>query len=300
MTARRICVLAGVLTAAVLGCERHNAPSAGSSSAPPSTAVTPGGALTATTHAWDVKTLGPALIVPADAAEEALALYPDSASATSALAMAHSSGVTLFSRTGSMVSVSLIPPLDTATCSTWRIASGPLANAWTVGFFSRDVRPVTLDSLGGKPAADSERVIVNLRRLASALPNDSAGRFVGLPFTVRNAWRAQLPSGEVVVATLMRQVNQEATPLQERTLMILERFRDSSQSTWTAAYHEQSRGAEETIETFDAAAIVLVGPSAIPTVVIGRDYGNANAYSLIQRQPSGSWQVLWTSRPYHC
>lgn len=299
MVSRRIVVLVGALTAAGLGCERKS-PAPTTTSVAPGANVTPSSASPAATLAWDDKTLGPALMVPADAAEEALAIYPDSASAPAALAMAHSRSVTLIGHSGATVSVSLVPPLDTATCSIWRIASGATSAPWTVGFFSSDVHPVALDSLGGRPAVDSEHVIVNLRRLASALPNDSAGRFAGLPFTVRNAWRAQLPSVEVVVATLMRQINQEATPLQERTLMILERARDSSQASWTAVYHEQSRGAEETIETFDAAAIVLIGPSAVPTLIVGRDYGNANAYSLIQRQPNGSWKVRWTSRPFHC
>ena len=84
--------------------------------------------------------------------------------------------------------------------------------------------------------------------MASAIPNDSAGRFTGLAFVVKGLWRFNVPDGpQVVIATLVRQINQEATPLQERTLLVAER--PPNDTTLTTAYSERSYGDEETIET---------------------------------------------------
>src|SRR5262249_59527178 len=69
--------------------------------------------------------------------------------------------------------------------------------------------------------ADSAVFVAWLSRLASALPNDPAGRFTGLPFVVQSLWRFSIPDGPTVVAgSLVRPINQEATPLQERTLVV--------------------------------------------------------------------------------
>ena len=71
-------------------------------------------------------------------------------------------------------------------------------------------------------------------------------------------WRFTIPDGpQVVVATLVRQINQEATPLQERTLLVAERA--PSDTTFTTAYSERSYGDEETIESREVLAAVLLG-----------------------------------------
>src|SRR6185503_4513950 len=99
---------------------------------------------------------------------------------------------------------------------------------------------------------------IGATRLASALPNDSAGRFSGLPFVVRGVWRFSIPQNrQVIAATLVRQINQEATPLQERTFLVAER--SPADSTLSTAYSERSYGDEETVERHEVLAAILLG-----------------------------------------
>jgi hypothetical protein len=131
------------------------------------------------------------------------------------------------------------------------------------------------------------------------LPNDPAGRFAGLPFVVRALWRFNVAGGpQVVVANLSRQINQEATPLEERTFLIAER--KGTDSTLTTAYSERSYGAEETIQNRDVLAAALVGASRNPALIIGRDYGDATAYGLIERGDDGKWRARWSSARRRC
>src|SRR6185503_2391008 len=106
---------------------------------------------------------------------------------------------------------------------------------WTVGFVGGVVSPLAMDSIPLASRADSVSVIAWLSRLASTLPNDSAGRFAGLPFVVKSAWHVlNAGSPEVFVSSLTRQINQEATPLQENTFIIAER--PVSDTTMTLMY----------------------------------------------------------------
>src|SRR5262249_21218730 len=147
--------------------------------------------------------------------------------------------------------------------------------------------------------ADSSSLVVSINRLASALPNDSAGRFAGLPFVVRSLWRFTLSKGPVVaVASVTRQINQEATPLQEHTLLIAERA--PTDTTFATAHSERSYGAEETIESRELLAGALIGVERTPALFLIRDYGDATAYGLLERRADGQWRRRWTSARRHC
>ena len=146
--------------------------------------------------------------------------------------------------------------------------------------------------------ADSAALAVWLNRLASALPNDTAGRFVGLPFVAHGLWRLHIPDGpRVVIGSLVRQINQEATPLQERTFLVAEQ--SPNDSSFSTAYSERRYGDEETIQNTEVLAAALIGADRTPTIVVGRDFGDANAFGFIERS-EGRWRVRWTSARRHC
>jgi len=131
------------------------------------------------------------------------------------------------------------------------------------------------------------------------LPNDTAGRFTGLPFVARGMWRFTLPNGSIVLAAnVIRQINQEATPLQERTFVLAERA--PSDTSFMMAYHERIYGEEETIESGDFVAAVALGANRNAAVIISRDFGDATAYSMIERDDDGHWRLRWTSARRHC
>jgi hypothetical protein len=248
---------------------------------------------------WD-SSAGPVLLIATDAPTRAFVLVPDPANSAASLAsIPHPASVTLLGRNGSVQSAELPQVTDTGACPSATLSAAPPPRAWNVGFIGGVVAPVALDSLESLARNDSLALTTGVIRLSSALPNDSAGRFSGLPFVVRGLWRFTVPQGpQVVAATLMRQINQEATPLQERTFLVAER--SPTDSMLTTVYSERSYGDEETIETRDVLAAILLGPTRNAAIVLSRDFGEATAYALIERGNDGKWRARWNSPRRHC
>ena len=227
------------------------------------------------------------VIVPAESAGAALAALPRPASAT------------LFSRSGTVQTADLPAIADSGGCAVASLSAAPPPRAWNVGFIGGVVAPLAVDSIGSIANADSARYVTWLNRLASALPNDSSGRFSGLPFVVRSISRFSIPGGpDVIVGTLSRQLNQEATPLQERTFIIAEQAHGDS--TIVKAYGERSYGDEETIESSELLAALLIGDARTPAIVVSRDFGSDVAYALFERTSDAKWRIQWSSPRRHC
>lgn len=295
---RRIQFVAACAIAAA--CERAKAPIPVDSAA-----VKPAGALdsVAATQArsWD-PSAGPLLLVAApDAPDHALVVVPDSASADATIAaLPRPASVTLLSRSGTVQTAELpaVSALPSA-CLAATLSAAPPPRPWNVGFVGGVVSPLATDSLEALPRADSASLVFWMNRLASALPNDSAGRFTGLPFVVRALWRVNVPAGpQLVVGALDRQLNQEATPLQERTFLVAER--SVGDSSYATVYTERTYGLEETIQNQDVLAAVLLGSGKSPAIIVARDFGDATAYSLIERGDDGRWRQRWISARRHC
>jgi hypothetical protein len=248
---------------------------------------------------WD-PAAGPLLLVAGESPTEALVVTADSASGANALAaVPRPAAATLLGRGGTIQQADLEPPADASVCRPWIVAAAPPPRPWSVGFIGGVVAPLAMDSVESLGHADSLALAVAATRLASALPNDSAGRFAGLPFTVRSLWRFSLPAGQhVLVATLQRQINQEATPLEERTLVVAER--DPRDSTFHTAYAERSSGREETVESGELLSAILIGANRRPAIVLSRDYGDAVAHSFLERADNGMWRMGWTSPRRRC
>lgn len=282
----------------VAACERGKTPprvdSAAVRSAPPAES-----AAVSVQSTWDPGA-GQVLLVAADSSSRALVITPDSATAASAVAnIPHPASVSLFGRNGTVQLAELPAVSDSGACALATLSATPPPHAWSVGFIGGVVAPLPLDSTQSLSHADSATLVTWMNRLASALPNDTAGRFTGLPFVVQSMWRFTIPSGEqVVVGTLLRQLNQEATPLVEHTLLVAER--KANDTTLTTTYSERVYGEEETIESSDVLAAVLVGDQKNPSIILSRDYGNATAYTLLERGSNGVWRARWSSGRQHC
>ena len=194
----------------------------------------------------------------------------------------------------------------TDSCRTWPIArleftSGHTGSAqpWNVAFESGHASEPAVDSIEGLPTADSAKLAADIARIASALPGDTSAVFRGLPFVVNKAWRAQLPSGQTLLtAVVVRNVNQEANPRQERIFLIAERD-SATTAPFIPRYTERKVGLEETLETTDPIAIVLLGVDHHPAVIIARDAGHGLSYALIERV-GGQWQRRWASTYAGC
>jgi hypothetical protein len=281
-------------------CERAKTPPATDTAARPQTTVAESASVAASAPSWDLSA-GPVLLIATDTPTRAFVLVPDSANTSAALAsIPHPAAVTLFGRNGTVQNAELPEVTNAGACFVATLSAAPPPRLWNVGFIGGVVSPVAMDSTESLSRGDSLAFTTGVIRLASALPNDSAGRFAGLSFVVRALWRFAVPQGPyVVAATLVRQINQEATPLQETTLLIAER--SATDSTLKTVYSERSYGEEETVETREVLAAILLGSTRNVAVVLSHDFGDETDYfALIERGDDGRWHARWRSPRRRC
>lgn len=256
---------------------------------------------------WE-SAVGPALYI-ASGAGEAIVVPPSSSRAADSLPAdsvtfpapgAEGVEIELFAR-GRVVDTSRVTAVRSLGagdgCRPWPVASlGDAAQGWTVGFVVGRATPLALDSIETLAPADSARLAAELARLASIAPADTAPGFRGLPYVVRTARRfAPAPGVQAVAAEIVRQVNVEAMPRQERLFIIAEH--DSVPGwRWQVAYAERVSGPEENLEATEVLAAVLLGAERRPVLVLGRDDGTSTAYALLERAGTRRWRLRWSSR----
>jgi hypothetical protein len=276
---------------AVVSCDRRNA-SRPTDSASDSAA---GAGTTSGPNDWSSE-LGPLLLVPSDRDNAAVVLFPEAPSAQ----LAASAPVTLLSANGDTAVThveSLVP--DSVECGDAPLVrfSGSVAPTWSVGLLPRAARSLRMDSIEALPPADSARLAADLARLASALPMHRNSRFSGLPFAVLAARRFDVDGRQVVVAQLVRRLNQEAAPLEERTLVIAERPTGSvKREPYVVTHSRRSEGSEDTVEHFEVLAAIR--GRQWPMLLVSRDQVSRTTYELLERAEDG-WRVRW-SRTLSC
>jgi len=183
----------------------------------------------------------------------------------------------------------------------WQLATSTGAlGAWSVGFAAKDqVSPLPMDSVETLSSADSASLAAEMTRLASTSAGNESKRFSGLPFSVQSLWRfSPAPGVSVVAANLIRKLNLEASPLEERTTIIAER--EGAANKYSLAYEERSQGDEETVESRDFVAALRLGAGGTPVIVMTHDYDEEIAYSILERVGPGKWRVRWTSPRVAC
>jgi hypothetical protein len=173
-------------------------------------------------------------------------------------------------------------------------------DAWGVGFIGGMPTALRADSMRAMTPQDSSALTRSVTRLASIVPNGPGSRFGGLPFVVVDLWRMKLPDGKTaLVASLRRQINQEDSPLQERTFVVAES--DSTETDGYALVHsERSSGAEETVESRELLAAVLFPPSQSVELVVAHDFGDETSYGIVERSAPLKWETRWMSRRFSC
>ena len=145
-------------------------------------------------------------------------------------------------------------------------------------------------------SADSSAVVAAAARLASALPVAEEAYFRGLPFAVRSVQRfVPAPGVQALAVALVRRVNQEDSPLEERTFMIAEREGDRP---WRVAYQERSTGTEDDVESAESIAPISLGNRRLLLVV--HELSDGLSYRLLERTGAARWRVMWTSAVGKC
>jgi len=172
--------------------------------------------------------------------------------------------------------------------------------AWGVGFVGGTPTSLKVDSLRGISSQDSSSLIRIVIRLAATITDGPESRFTGLPVGIVELWRARLPDGATaLVATLRRQINQEDSPLEERTLIVAESD-SKAPDGYVLAYSERSSGAGETVESRELLAAVTFSPSTAVNFILAHDFGDQSAYSIVERVARGRWVLKWASRRFSC
>jgi hypothetical protein len=258
---------------------------------------------------WDVDA-GPVMIISgANNGDSVAVVLPEATDSTIESLQGISpqiSGVTfdLFGRGGrvaSSVGVSLLPPVDVRQeCDSWPLAKLRSAHSnWRVGFASGHVRAIVLDSIESMPSADSAGLAVSLAQMAATLPVVSDPTFRGLLFRVRSAYTFQLDSINVIIADVVRSVNEEANPRVEHLLIIGERP-VGAKGKYNLGYYSRTAGPEESTQATEMLAAVQIGATRRPAIVINIEYDDGGKLGLIERNNSGEWSATWKSAYTDC
>lgn len=252
---------------------------------------------------------GPALLVQGATRDEAIALFPatgDSAAVARLDSVSLSEvPVTLFGRGGARFSAQLGAPTGEGTddCERWPLHGfePSAASSWSVGFATDRVRGIALDSVAMLSARDSMVLVAEASRLASSVTTPTGPAFQGLRFTTEDVRRFEsLPGVQALVAHLVRRVNQEASPMEEQTLLIAERDSGVTSGPYTIAYAERTSGREEDVVTPEVLAGVRIGSGAQPSLIVARDGNEGIAYELLERIGPHRWRVRWSSGITSC
>lgn len=235
------------------------------------------------------------MLAPAHSNDRALVVTADSLAPDLEDGALREAG-TLARLDGSIVPVRVSISSSSEGCVDAALQPAPSA-VWGVGFVGRAPAVMAVDSLRAISRRDSISLAPIVFRLSSAVPNTPGGRFAGLPFSLVDLWRARTPDGAIViVATTKRQINQEDSPLEERTLLVAE---SDASGDFSLAHASRSAGPEETVEGSELLAAVSFGPGQLQ-LVFSHDYGEETSYAIVERVTRGTWKLRWASRRFSC
>ena len=257
---------------------------------------------------WNVDA-GPVMIVSRASGDTIAIVLPEATVSTIESLQGVSppmSGVTfdLFGRGGriaSSVGVLLLPPVDVKQeCDSWPLAKLRSAHLnWRVGFSTGRVHAIVLDSIEAMPSPDSAGLAASLAQMAATLPVVPDPTFRGLPFRVRSAYTFRLDSIDVVIADVVRSVNEEANPRLEHLLIIGERPA-GTRGKYNLRYFSRTAGAEESTQATEVLAAVQIGAEKRPAIIVNIEYDDGGKLGLIERTGPDEWRATWKSAYTDC
>lgn len=210
----------------------------------------------------------------------------------------------LFGRSGRIASGAIVSPLArtgrVGECRAW--PTGAVRNAqpgWRIGFASGLVSAVPLDSIDAMSSVDSSALAATVAQSVATIPAVSDPAFRGLRFRVRSAYTFRTDSIDGLIADVVRTVNEEANPRLEHLFLIAERPVRSS-AGYRVAYYSRTAGAEEAAEVTELLAVILIGPTKRPAIVVNVEYDEGGNLGLLERSAPGQWRFRWRSAYTGC
>jgi hypothetical protein len=286
---RLILTLTGLAVAS--SCRSRDAADGSGSAAEGDSATTP-----ASTVPW-FDGAAPLILVPAHSNDRAIVVAADSLAPDREDGELQEAG-SLIRLDGSATPVRISLSSGSEGCVDAALEPAP-ATAWGVGFAGRAPSGLRVDSMRSISRQDSAALAPTIFQIASTVPNSASGRFAGLPFTLVDLWRMRLPDGAIaLIATTKRQINQEDSPLEERTLIVAEA--DSAGTPFTRMYSSRAAGPEETVEGSELLAAVVFPTSPDLQLVFSHDHGGQISYRILERGARRAWKLRWSSRRFSC
>ena len=256
---------------------------------------------------WDT-TAGPFMVIPARDSTDAALILPgltDSSLASTAhfeLSALKNTPMDLFNLQGLIGGATLnvvSQSADPSGCPTW--PRGQLTSAipggWKVGLEKGRATGIQLRSLEAMQGQDSARLIGEVLNIATHL-TDGGSAFRGIPFSVRKAYRLESPTLSVIIAEIVRRINEEANPREERLLLLGER--PTGESSYYLAFRTRSAGAEESLETSDVLAGFTLTKSGRQAIAVAFDYEEGGKVGLLERISGKEWKLVWKSAYSGC
>jgi len=209
----------------------------------------------------------------------------------------------LFSLQGIIGSSSLhilSQPAEAVGCLAW--PEGRLTDVapaqWRIGLEAGKAKGIKVVPIDATQGRDSTTLIADVLSVASQLPQEGDAAFKGIPFSVRNAYRLAVPETSVIVAEVVRKINEEANPREEHVLVVAER--QSTVGAYQLAFHMISAGAEESLQTTDLLAAIKIVKTGRLAVVVSFDYEDGGKIGLLEKISENSWQLIWKSAYTGC
>lgn len=231
--------------------------------------------------------LGTLLVIPADTENLAVVLYP----AAPSTAIDPKVELALLGANGASIrSKAAVSGTDSAHCGdapVLRLARAAPA-FWSLGVAGAKGRPVSTDSLDAMSSEDSVAFTREGARLASIVSARIASRLSGLSFSLVGLRRLRMGDTTIIAAQLVRRVNQEANPAEERTLIVAEQI---GRGQFSMVHSGRSEGTEETAAHSDLIGAFRVGATLY--LVVSTDAPSGSTVEILERS-GGSWRVRWT------
>jgi hypothetical protein len=185
-------------------------------------------------------------------------------------------------------------------CVSWpvgRLTRMP-ATDWRVGFEEGRVTGLPLDSLEGMNSSDSAQFVSSIVRAVNSLSNEGSTAFAGIPYFVRKGYQLALPPSSILIAEVVRRINEEANPREEHLLLLAER--SSNDAPYRVGFYKRSAGAEESLETSEILAAVRFVLSSRLAFAVMFDYEDGGKVGLLERVGVGTWRIVWRSAYTDC
>ena len=257
---------------------------------------------------WD-STAGPFMVIPGSDSVDAAIVLPGltdsllSSTKHFELSGLENTTLDLFSLQGFVGSSILHVSSQSAEaigCLAWPEGqlAGTVSAQWRVGLEAgraSGIKAAPIDAMQGK---DSTALIADVLDAASHLPPGVDAAFRGIPFSVRNAYRLVVRESSVIVAEVVRKINEEANPREEHVLVVAERR--STAGGYQLVFHMISAGAEESLQTTDLLAAIKVAKTGHLALVVSFDYEDGGKIGLLEKVSKGTWQLIWKSAYTGC